>query len=123
MMFMLLGSFFSWWYGKGWAQVLKSFTSRLAGVAEAFSVVQLSRTLFSPWRRIISYPDAGLAEKFRAWIDNLISRVVGFVVRVLVLLAALVVFILVAIVMTIETVLWPLLPPAIIGCLVAGLLL
>lgn len=88
-----------------------------------FSAAQLLKTLFAPWRRIITYPGASLADRWKAWGDNLFSRIIGFVVRLIVLLAALVALTIVAVVTAIEMLLWPLLPLAIPGCLIAGLLL
>jgi len=122
MLVMLVVAFFSWWYGAGWRQVAASFEARLHGVAEAFSVRQLLSTLFAPWRRIITYPGASLGERLRAWSDNVFSRTIGFVVRVFVLLAALLLTLVVALFTIIEIVLWPLAPLAIPGLIVAGLL-
>jgi len=123
MMVMLAASFLSWWYGRGWKNVIGSFEPRLQGVVELFSVTQLLRTLFAPWRRIITYPGASMEEKWRAWGDNAFSRVIGFVVRIFVLLTAACAMLVVAILTIIQIALWPLLPLAIPGCLVAGLLL
>ena len=119
---MLVWAFFSWWYGKGWAEVIASLGRRLQAVADAFSVSQLFRTLFTPWRRIITYPGATLPEKWRAWSDNLFSRIVGFFVRLLVLLAAFLSLIATAVLTIIEMIIWPLLPLAIPVGLVMGLL-
>ena len=117
---MLAVSFFSWWYGRGWSRVAAAFGQRLQGVMETFSVTQLLRTLFAPWRRIITYPGASLVEKWRAWGDNLFSRVVGFVVRLLVLLAALLTVIVVAVLGAFEIIIWPLLPLLIPLCVILG---
>jgi hypothetical protein len=118
---MLVLSFFSWWYGRGWREVAASFSSRLRGVANTFSVNQLFRTLFAPWRRIITYPGKSLAERFHAWGDNIFSRAMGFVVRVIVLFTALLVTIAVAVFTIIELIIWPLLPIAVPVLLVMGL--
>lgn len=118
---MLVLSFFSWWYGKGWREVAASFTGRLQGVASTFSVSQLLKTLFQPWRRIITYPGDSLAEKFHAWADNVFSRAVGFVVRVLVLIAAFIVAILTAAFSLVELVAWPLVPLAVPVLIIMGL--
>lgn len=120
---MLVSSFFSWWYGTGWHQVIRSFGPRLRQVANAFSARQLLRTLFEPWRRIITYPGASIAERFHAWGDNLFSRVVGFIVRFFVLLGALAALVLVASLTIAEIIVWPLLPLAVPGCLIAGLII
>lgn len=119
---MLVASFLSWWYGQGWRQIAGSFSSRLHSVANDFSVGQLLKTLFAPWRRIITYPGASLAERFHAGIDNLFSRMIGFVVRLFVLLAAVVSLAAVALLSIIEIIVWPLVPWAIPGFLIAGLL-
>ncbi|HTB49080.1 MAG TPA: hypothetical protein VK712_03290 [Verrucomicrobiae bacterium] len=122
-MAMLILSFFSWWYGAGWWSVIDSFKPRVTGVQESFSVGQLLRTLFAPWRRIITYPGSDLGQRFRAWGDNVFSRAIGFVVRLFVLLIALVALVLVAALTAIEVVVWLLLPIAIPGCIVAGLVI
>lgn len=119
---MLVLSFLSWWYGAGWQQVARSFKPRLRGIASAFSVRQLIRTLFAPWRRIITYPGASLAERWHAGIDNLISRIIGFFVRLIVLIGAAGALLFGAAFTVIEIIVWPLLPLAVPGCLIAGLL-
>jgi hypothetical protein len=123
MVVMLLVSFFSWWYGRGWAQVATSFSSRLGTVADTFSTTQLLQTLFAPWRRIITYPGASLGERMRAWGDNVFSRLIGFIVRFFVLLAALIAAIGTIIFTTIEVLVWPILPLAIVGFIIAGVVL
>lgn len=119
---MLVLSFLSWWYGRGWKEVLVSLGPRLRGVMSGFSVKQLAKTLFQPWRRIITYPGASLAEKFQAWGDNTVSRAVGFTVRAGVLLAASVTLAAVAVVTLAEIIVWPLVPLAVPAFLIAGLL-
>lgn len=120
---MLMLSFLSWWYGRGWKQVFGSLGSRLKSVANNFSVSQLLRTLFEPWRRIVSYPGASLDAKLKALGDNLVSRAIGFVVRSGVLIGAFLTAIFVILFTFIEVILWPVLPLAIPGCLIAGLVL
>lgn len=119
---MLVSDFFSWWYGQGWKLVANSLGPRLRGVSDLFSVGQLGRTLFEPWRRIISYPGASLEDKVRAWADNMFSRAIGFVVRIFVLFAALVTILAVASVTLLEIIAWPLLPLLVPGCLILAVL-
>jgi hypothetical protein len=114
--------FIRWWYTRGWSGALLRLKDKLAGIEQAFSVGILLRTLFSPWRRIITYPGGSLAEYFRAFIDNLVSRFVGFFVRISVLFAAGIVTILFGIVALVAVVLWPILPPLAVGLIVWGLL-
>jgi hypothetical protein len=121
MLVMFIMAFFAWWYGKGWEQVFSSLTPRLRAVSGTFSVTQLSKTLFAPWRRIVTYPGNNLPEKLHALGDNLFSRVIGFIVRLLVLLAATFTLVIVALVSIIEMIVWPLLPLGVVGFIVVGL--
>lgn len=115
-------AFLGWWYGVGWSQVARNVARRLTKTSHMFSVPILLRTLFAPWRRIITYPGAGLNERFRALGDNLVSRAVGFTVRIFVLLAVSVLLIVVALAGVVEVVAWPLLPAGVVAAIVKGLL-
>jgi len=47
-----------------------------------FSIDLLAKTLFLPWKRDeIDTSNMALQDKFRVWIMNLVSRLVGLVVR------------------------------------------
>lgn len=119
---MLIGSFFVWWYGQGWAFVFKNMQRRLRQTEQAFSVGTLLQTLFSPWRRVISYPGSSLQAHIQAVLDNTISRFVGFMVRVLVLITAVIVLLVVIIVALLEIIAWPLVPLMIVAGIIKGLL-
>ncbi len=88
-----------------------------------FSVSQLLRTLFQPWRRIITYPGASLDAKMKAWGDNAVSRGIGFVVRFSVLVAALIATVCILIFTAVEIVVWPLLPLLIPGGIIGWFVL
>ncbi|HSW85034.1 MAG TPA: hypothetical protein VLF79_00260 [Candidatus Saccharimonadales bacterium] len=120
---MLVVSFFSWWYGRGWRSVAASFEPRFQAVSYNFSVGTLIKTLFAPWRRIITYPGRSLEARARALADNVFSRAVGFVVRIFVLIAAVIALTVVGILTMLEVLIWPLLPIAIPVCFIAGLTL
>ena len=106
----MLFSFFVWWYGPGWVGAMQDVRRRTEGVSHSFSVAILLKTLFAPWRRITSTPGAGIDAKFRAMIDNLVSRAVGFFVRLIVLITALLLSGLTAVFFTLIMIVWPLLP-------------
>ena len=115
-------AFITWWYGAGWSGVLRATGKRVASLAETFSVAMLLRTLFSPWKRIITYPGASLQDHLRAFVDNLISRFVGFFVRISVLFCAGVFLFLLLLLGLAEIVIWPLLPAASVVLVIKGLL-
>lgn len=76
-------SLFSWWYGAGWRDQAKLCGARLSRVSDRFSIALLLRSLFSPFRQISAEGtrSAGLDAKVRAWLDKLISRCIGAMVR------------------------------------------
>ncbi|MEO6761724.1 MAG: hypothetical protein ABI220_05150 [Candidatus Saccharimonadales bacterium] len=119
---MLTLEFFKWWYGSGWQGTLSKTNSRLTQLAERFSVSTLLRTLFAPWRRIISYPGAGLDARMRAMLDNSISRLIGFLIRIAVLIGAGITYIVILILALLEIVAWPLVPAASVGLIIWGII-
>ena len=86
-----------------------------------FSVGLLARTLFAPWRRLTNVPGTGASTRLQVLGDNLISRLVGFVVRLVVLLTAGLSTILLTLGTIIEIIVWPVLPVAAVVCIVWGL--
>lgn len=115
---MMALEFFRWWYTHGWTLAFVRLRNKLTGIEQAFSVGILLRTLFAPWRRIITYPGDGIGAHFRAMIDNLVSRFIGFMVRIFVLIGAGVTGLIFGCFALLACVLWPLLPPLAIGALV-----
>ena len=82
---MLALAFFRWWYGPGWVSLLKRIRVALDDLFDSFSVPLLLRTLISPWRRIINYDQEGIVAQLRSMLDNAVSRLVGLVVRSIVI--------------------------------------
>ena len=121
MVVMLAVSFFAWWYGRGWKNAWTSLPPRVSGILTLFSVRQLLSTLFAPWRRIVTEPGRALEDRLRAWLDNLISRIIGFFVRLGVLLSAAISVFLVILITLIEMVIWPLIPVAIPVLIILGI--
>lgn len=111
---MLFVEFFKWWYGEGWRQAGKGALGLVKKVQLSFSTGILLKTLFAPWKRIITPPGRSLDEKMRAMVDNLVSRTVGFFVRIFSLIAVLVLTAGAAVVGITMAVCWPLIPALII---------
>jgi hypothetical protein len=114
--------FFAWWYGPGWLQAWRDSLVWADRVQRAFSVDVLLKTLFSPWKRIVSLPGRSLDEKFRAAVDNLVSRIIGFFVRVIVLMAAFVMMAVSLLAGIVLAILWPLIPFLAVGLIIWGVL-
>lgn len=119
---MLALSLVAWWYSKGWLNTVTNLESMVTGISRLFSVPILLRTLFAPWKRIVSYPGSSLDAKMRALADNMVSRAVGFVVRVLVLLTALIMEALAGSLGVLWIALWPCIPLLSVLLLVKGTL-
>ncbi len=86
------------------------------------SVPTLAKTLFEPWRRITSEYGKSVQEKFRALIDNTVSRFVGFLIRITVIVSAFIIMALLAVLAAILLVLWPLAPALIVILIVWAIL-
>jgi hypothetical protein len=119
---MLAVAFIRWWYGAGWKNLAHNVERRGRRTIDSFSVPTLMRTLFAPWKRIVTKPGAGIDAHLRAIGDNAISRLVGFTVRLTVLLSAGVSLVFLMIFGLVQIIIWPLLPPAAIVLIIGGLL-
>lgn len=83
---MVIVGLLSWWYTIGWIQAAERIKLRLAGVLDYFSFELLVKSLFAPFRQISAGKVNGpLPVQLRAWIDRTISRIIGAVIRMIVL--------------------------------------
>lgn len=78
--------------------------------------------MFSPWKRIQTSPGKSLQSHMQALMDNIISRFVGFSIRVITIIAGLVCISLMFIFSIITVVVWPLVPIAVPVLIIWGLL-
>jgi len=78
----IIFAFFSWWLFAVPSTIINSSISTVKKLFAFFSVDLLARTLIEPWKRDeIDTTNMALDGKIRVLIMNLISRLVGFVVR------------------------------------------
>lgn len=72
-----------WWYSAGWKWAWeRGVTSRVAWCMEMFSVSTLVTSLFAPFKQTYAGGVRGsLGDHFRAFIDRTVSRVIGFIIR------------------------------------------
>lgn len=89
---MFIVGMLSWWYGAGWRQRTVMIRERIAATADFFSIDLLLRTFFSPFRQISAGGvDGPIGVKVRAFFDRLISRVIGSIVRSIIIVIGVVV--------------------------------
>lgn len=84
--------YFAWHYGEGLRAVLEIGYNYLLFVFHLFSTTTLLRTLFSPWKRIYQQkttPGFSPQELFERLSFNAISRGIGFIVRVILIVCSL----------------------------------
>ena len=86
---MFLVGILSWWYGRGWLDQLHRTNDSWRTTVEFFSIGQLFATLFSPFRQISanSANDPNPFTALRAAFDQLLSRLIGAVVRMFTIFA------------------------------------
>jgi len=117
--------FFRWWYSAGWASSFVAIHQRVQILAQELSMGILLRTLFEPWKQITLYsgPNAALDTKIHVFLDNVFSRVFGFIIRSGVLVFGAIACSVVFLLGLILAVMWPvvpLLPVLFIGLAVVG---
>lgn len=116
---------FSWWYLSGWSVFLHKIRTGLVNITDFFSMSSLLRTLFKPYRQIsaeTAQSNSSLDLKFRMFTDRLVSRIIGFVSRLFLLLIGTIVIIIGGLISFITLVLWPFIPLTPIAGLVLTLI-
>lgn len=108
---MFIVGLLSWWYGQGWRRQFSGLGERLSGLMDYFSLDLLVKTLFAPFRQISAgHVDGPLGVKFHAFLDRLVSRLIGAFVRLIMLVIGTVTIILYTLIGGIAAVLWVALP-------------
>lgn len=108
---MVIVGILSWWYGRGIKQQYQAAIMRFRLHFDFFSLDLLAATLFSPFRQI----DAGkvrgpLGVQLRAFFDQVFSRVIGTIVRLVVMIIGSLWLILLCILQLIRLTVWTVLP-------------
>lgn len=114
---MLVLDLLSWWYSRGFSELINGLKERLRDAADFFSIRLLMQNFFSPYRQISAQGTSSSAvnDRMQAFLDSLISRVVGTVVRLFVLLAGIIVIFLQITVGVVMIMIWPLIPMTVVG--------
>lgn len=107
----MLTAFFSWWYTSGWGRQVERSYERLQDVADMFSIGLLIRTWGAPFRQISAGQINGpIAEQLRIIVDKLVSRMIGAMIRSVMIVIGCGAIILSAIVGMMMVVIWPFMP-------------
>lgn len=121
---MFIVGLLSWWYGAGWRQRTIIVRDRLASTIDYFSIDLLLKTLFAPYRQISAgRVDGPIGVKWRAFVDQLISRLIGAIMRTIVILVGFIVIVFFSVIGFMVLLLWgivPLLPLLGIGMTMIG---
>jgi len=110
---MAITEMFFWWYSHGWQVFIEKIRTWFSSVTDFFSMDSLIRTLFKPYRQISAGSASGTASldlKFHMFLDRLVSRFIGFISRLILLLAGTIIIILVGALSLILIILWPIIP-------------
>lgn len=108
---MFIVGLFSWWYSAGWLRCVASVQGSLLSTYDYFSLDLLLRTLFSPFRQISAGKVRGpIGVQLRAFVDNLISRVIGAIVRTIVIAVGSVTLGISVLLGLVKILLWPVIP-------------
>ncbi len=122
---MQLGVFFGWWYTGGWVDQIRQVKERLVRLSDFFSMGLLVKNLFKPFKQLDTDRVKGsLDVVFRAWVDRMISRMIGAMIRSTLILVGLLSWVTGLMIGIAWLVVWPTLPffPA-VGLIITGVLL
>jgi len=121
---MFIVGILSWWYGAGWKQRFTVLSERISSTADYFSIDLLLKTLFSPYRQISAGQVRGsLNVQMHAFFDRLLSRIIGAIVRSMMIVMGVAGILFYSIIGFLLVVLWgivPLLPVAGIVLFIMG---
>jgi hypothetical protein len=118
---MFITDLVGWWYSHGWSWAAKYlFITRSRHIAEFFSISDLLKTLFAPFRQDVVHGSGSISLKLQALGNNLISRFFGFFLRTAIIVTGIILLVLNWVFALLSIVVWPLLP---ISPLIAFLLI
>lgn len=118
----IISDYFHWHYGRAFGELFHVWLNFLWFIVHFFSLPQMSQSLFSPWKRMTEEKHGGFSFEGLATyiIVNLLSRLVGFLMRGSVILLGLIALFLTIAGGFVTILLWFTAPVAIITSLVFG---
>ncbi len=108
--------FFVWWYGAGFYQSWQVALYWLSCVEGFFSIQTLLTTWFLPWKNdVLVARNLSIGDQVNLWMQNLVSRLVGAVVRSVFITVGLSSLAVVALLLATGLIIWLLTPLLIFG--------
>jgi hypothetical protein len=117
--------YLKWHYSKAVRSVVSVWKNFLDFLVEFFSLKYLLRNLLDPWKRMNdNYPSRfSLKDYAFAFITNIIMRIVGIIMRLLLLVVTIISCIIFVIILPLAIFIWAVLPLIILFLLISGLYL
>lgn len=104
-------AFVAWWYAPGWGRQVRAVEQRLVRLADMFSIDALVRSLFAPYRQLSAGSVRGsLSVQVRAWADRTVSRFIGAMIRITLLLIGCLAIIVAMLIGILQLLAWPMIP-------------
>ena len=109
---MAIAEMFLWWYAQGWRVFVQRSRGWFSSVTDFFSMDSLIRTLFKPYRQISAntVSSGSLDLRFQMFLDRMVSRMIGFFTRFLLLLVGAVIILAGGLLDLVLIVIWPVIP-------------
>ena len=119
---MLTTGLISWWYTDGFKLFAGKVFTKLGDTADFFSIFSLLKTLFAPYRQISANATGNSIDaKMMAFLDRLVSRLVGSVARLGIIIFGTIVLILQLVLSLVSLIFWPLLPVVPVACIILSI--
>ncbi|MBS7346317.1 MAG: hypothetical protein KIG14_01210 [Candidatus Sacchiramonaceae bacterium] len=118
-------AFISWWYSKGWLARAEVILDSLEKSIDYFSLSLLVKTWFAPFRQIDAgrLANASIEQRFRKLVDRTFSRIIGAMLRTVVMLVGIFYITLKALFGLLVLIIWialPILPIVFVALMFSG---
>lgn len=121
----VLHHYLLWHYGKAFGEIFHVWKNFFWFVINFFSLPQLIKSLFAPWKRMTE--DRGKTFSFEDLasyiIVNLVSRLIGLLIRTTVIVCGIISLMFLSIGVVLTYIFWVIAPIIIAGCLYYGIVL
>jgi len=119
----LVGQYLVWHYTRGYRDLAQNASNLLYFFYYFFSIQELSRTWFSPWKNIgIGLASATTSAEYLSIITiSFIMRIVGSILRSIVLLTGLTCIVIAGGATLLALILWTIIPCIILFCFITGM--